>query len=307
MKHVVSSDQFNHDLLEELFRSAENMFRSFMRPKSRHKLMERHRGQLLFNIFYEPSTRTRLSFDTAAQYLGMLVSSAENASDSSSSAKGESLSDSIMALNQYHPSVIVLRHPKVGAAAEAASSSSASIINAGDGSGEHPTQALLDAYTVYKKFGRLSNLHIVVGGDLKNGRTARSFVKLLSQYEGNHFTFVAESKLAIKKDILTMLQKKKITYSQTSALSKALSSADVVYWTRLQVERLGYTSSTQTSKLIIDAKSMKKLPSHAIVLHPLPRINEISTDIDSDSRTLYFKQVENGLFIRMALLDYILS
>ncbi len=306
MKHVVSVEQFDQYLLDKLFVSATNISEMFEQPARRRELLDRHAGKLLFNIFYEPSTRTRLSFDAAAQYMGMRVSSTENAGEFSSSSKGETLEDSIRVLNEYHPSAIVLRHPETGAAVRAAAMSQVPIINAGDGKGEHPTQALLDAYTIFKKFGRLSGLKIVTGGDLKHGRTVRSLVKLLSNYPDNQFTFVSTPELKMEDDILSILKKNKIPYSETADMRQAFDGADVVYWTRLQKERLNGVS-LKNGGFTIDNKSLEYLPKSAIIMHPLPRVDEILPEVDRDERALYFQQAGNGMFIRMALLDHILS
>lgn len=306
MKHVVSVDQFDKDLLKQLFFSATNLSKHFNEPSLRHHLLYKHTGKLMFNIFYEPSTRTRMSFDTAAQYMGLRVSTTENAEHSSSSSKGETLEDSIKVLNQYQPAAIVLRHFQTGAALRASKVSQAPIINAGDGKGEHPTQALLDAYTIYKKCGQLTDLKIVIGGDLKHGRTARSLVKLLAQYKGNHFSFVSTRALGMEPDILAVLDERGVSYSQSDDMKQAFSDADVVYWTRLQKERLDGLD-IGSGGFVIDNQSLKELASHAIIMHPLPRVDEILPEIDSDERAFYFKQAGNGMFIRMALLDYILS
>ncbi len=306
MKHIVSVEQFDQYLLDKLFVSATNISEMFEHPTQRRKLLERHSGKLLFNIFYEPSTRTRLSFDAAAQYMGMQVSSTENAGEFSSSSKGETLEDSIRVLNEYHPSIIVLRHPETGAAVRAAAVSQVPIINAGDGKGEHPTQALLDAYTIFKKFGHLSGLKIVMGGDLKYGRTVRSLVKLLSNYPDNQFIFVSTPGLKMEKDILSILKKNKTPYSETADMKQAFDGADVVYWTRLQKERLNGVS-LKNGGFTIDSSSLKNLPKHAIIMHPLPRVDEILPEVDRDERAVYFQQAGNGMFVRMALLDHILS
>lgn len=306
MKHIISVDQFNKSLIEQLFSSATELSQHFNEPKMRRKLHDKHAGQLLFNIFYEPSTRTRLSFDAAAQYLGMRVATTENAGEFSSSSKGETLEDSIRVLNEYYPTAIVLRHHEIGAAELAAKVSNVPIINAGDGKGEHPTQALLDTYTIFKKFGRLSDLTIIAGGDLKHGRTVRSLVKLLANHKNNHFVFVSTPELGMGQDILALLKRKNITYSETHTMKNVFKGADVVYWTRLQKERLDGLKILRES-FVIDNNSLKDLSKDAIIMHPLPRVGEILPEIDNDKRAVYFKQAGNGMFIRMALLDYILS
>jgi aspartate carbamoyltransferase catalytic subunit len=263
-------------------------------------------------LFYEPSTRTRLSFESATVKLGIGVVSTENAREFSSAIKGETIEDTIKVINGYGFDIIVLRHHEVGAAARAAAVSTVPIINAGDGKGEHPTQALLDAYTIRQNHGRLEGLKIVMGGDLKNGRTVRSLAQLLSRYQGNHLTFVTVPELQMGDDIKQTLIEQGITYDETEDMREAFKDADIVYWTRLQKERLeGERSPDELARTLekfsIGKKALSGLPKRAIIMHPLPRVGEISPEVDYDQRAVYFQQTANGLYVRMALLDLILG
>lgn len=305
--NILSVEQFDQKYLEKLFSLASSLAGKLENPAETRKLAEKYRDKQLCTLFYEPSTRTRLSFETAAQKLGMGVVSTENAAGFSSAAKGETLEDTINVINQYGVCAIVIRHPETGAAKKAAKVSKVPIINAGDGKGEHPTQALLDAYTIKKEFGRLDNLHLVAGGDLKNGRTIRSLCQLLSLYPNNRITFVSLPELNMQEDIKDLLRKSNTEFSETDNASEAFKNADVVYWTRLQKERLEKSSNFKNGGFIIDQSKINLLPKHAIVMHPLPRVDEIDPEVDNDPRARYFEQSGNGLYIRMALLDQIAS
>lgn len=305
--HVLSSEQFTPPELEELFLQADTFRAQLEDPAARRELASCHLGATMCNLFYEPSTRTRLSFGYAADSLGVRVQGTENADLFSSAAKGETLEDTIRVINEYGVNVIVLRHKETGAAARAAAVSSAPIINAGDGQGEHPTQALLDVYTIKRSNERLDNLRIVMGGDLRHGRTARSLAKLLCKYPGNHMTFVSVPELQMGDDIKEHLQRHGTTYTETTDMLGAFKDADVVYWTRLQKERLADPTAIPSGGFVIDANALRALPPHATIMHPLPRVGEIDPAIDGDSRALYFQQAGNGLFVRMALIDRILQ
>jgi aspartate carbamoyltransferase catalytic subunit len=305
--NILSVEQFDQKYLEKLFDLADSLAAKLNDPGETKKLAQKHSDKQLCTLFYEPSTRTRLSFETAALKLGMGVVSTENAGGFSSAAKGETLEDTINVINQYGVSAVVIRHPETGSAQKAAKASKVPIINAGDGKGEHPTQALLDAYTIKKEFGRLDNLHVVAGGDLKNGRTIRSLCRLLSLYPNNRITFVSLPELAMQDDIKKLLRKSGTVFSETDGTNEAFKTADVVYWTRLQKERLEGSDSFKDGGFIIDLPKINILPEHAIVMHPLPRVDEIAPEVDSDPRARYFEQSGNGLYVRMALLDQIAS
>lgn len=305
--HILSADQFDRGGLEEIFDLTDQMRADF--NSNRAKLAKRHINRQVALLFYEPSTRTRLSFSFGAQHMGMHVNSTENAKEFSSAAKGETLEDTIVTLNQFYPDFIVIRHHETGVLAQAVEAvETVPIINAGDGKGEHPTQALLDAYTILREQGRLDNLKVVLGGDLKNGRTARSLAKTLAQFDGNHLIFASTRSMQMSEDVKHYLQQRGTTFEEVDNLEDALVQADVVYWTRLQKERLEVGEEPEQDKpFIINKKVIKLLPKKAILMHPLPRVGEITHDVDSDSRAKYFPQVRNGMFIRMALMDRILK
>jgi aspartate carbamoyltransferase catalytic subunit len=308
MRHILTASQFNVNELQEIFACADKMRQRSTSRLERQKLLQSHPGSIMAALFYEPSTRTRLSFESAAHRLGMSVIGTENAAEFSSAAKGETLEDSIRVIAGY-ADAIVLRHKENGAAKRAAAVSSVPVINAGDGTGEHPTQALLDAYTIQREVGRLQNLHVVIGGDLQHGRTAHSLARLLSLYPGTHLSFVSPPHLAMSQDIKSELKAKGTPFTETADLHTALPSADVVYWTRTQKERHGSLSdaTNNATSFVIDEQALQLMQPHATLLHPLPRVDEIAVQVDADPRAAYFRQAENGLYIRMALIAWALS
>lgn len=304
--HILSVDQFEKKWLEQLFKQADKFRQMDHDPKSRQDLAQLHMGKQLCSLFYEPSTRTRLSFETAAVKLGMGVVSTENAREFSSAAKGETIEDTVKVLNEYHYDAIVLRHHETGAAVRAATVSGTPVINAGDGKGEHPTQALLDMYTIYRKFGRLDNLTVIMGGDLANGRTVRSLAKLLSRGSGNSLMFVSIPELQIGADIKEVLRANNTQFREEANLEDVAGLADVVYWTRLQKERLD-PGVKITHNFVIDEATLKLFKQDMIIMHPLPRVDEITTQVDDDPRAQYFEQAGNGLYVRMALIDALVT
>jgi aspartate carbamoyltransferase catalytic subunit len=309
-RHILSAEQFTRPQLEGIFISADIMReRDHSSLEERRVLAGRHMGRQLISLFYEPSTRTRLSFELAAAKQGIGYVSTENAREFSSAAKGETLEDTIRVLGEYNADLLVMRHHETGAAARAAAvaPSHMSVINAGDGKGEHPTQALLDAYTIREHLDRLSDANIVLGGDLRNGRTARSLAKLLARYPGNEFTFVSTPGFEMGDDVKGFLDDHGARWSETSDTHAAAEDADVVYWTRLQRERLEDEGATQEQSLIIDQSVLDVMNPKAVIMHPLPRVGEITTDVDNDPRAQYFRQAGNGLYVRMALLDHLLG
>ena len=302
MQHILSAGQFTVDQLDEIFKRADAMRERI--EGERADLAETHRGRLVATLFYEPSTRTRLSFEAAAQCQGMGVLSTENAGEFSSAAKGETIEDTIKVVSCY-ADIIVMRHRENGAAERAAAVSGVPVINAGDGTGEHPTQSLLDLYTILQTKGRLNNLRIVIGGDLKYGRTVRSLARMMSLYEGNSITFVSVPELQADESLQAELKKAGMQFTMTGDMEAALKDADVVYWTRLQKERL--TDPSVESHYVIDKAALDSMPKDAVILHPLPRVGEILEEVDADPRAHYFTQVKNGLFVRAALLDMVLQ
>ncbi len=307
MHHILSIEQFDSAQLEALFTESDQFRDQMANPEQRRELATRYAGHQLCSLFYEPSTRTRFSFEKAGANFGMTTIGTENAREFSSAAKGETLEDTIRVLNEYGFDIIVLRHHETGATTRAASISEIPIINAGDGAGEHPTQALLDGYTIFREFGRLDNLRVVIGGDLANGRTARSVAQLLSGYSDNHISFVSIPELQIGEDIKQTLRESGTTFEETADMYDALREADIVYWTRLQKERLENPDVIPEGGFTLDALALEVLPESAMIMHPLPRVDEIDPQVDADPRAKYFSQAGNGLYIRMALIDNILK
>lgn len=299
IRHVIEAQQFNKELLEEIFREAEEMERIAFSGGSdilRHNIMA--------TVFYEPSTRTRLSFESAMLRLGGEIVSTENAKEFSSAAKGESLQDTVRTLQSYSD-IIVLRHYESGAAKAAVEVATVPIINAGDGSGQHPTQSLLDMYTIKQSFCGFEKLKVALVGDLENGRTVRSLSYLLAKYEGVKIFFVSPECLKMRDDIKEYLERHNVTWEESEDLSEIAPEVEVIYMTRIQRERLldrpdDYEKAK--GKFVVDKKIIDSMKKEAILLHPLPRVDEISVEVDNNPRSLYFKQVQNGLFVRMALL-----
>lgn len=294
LKHIISAQQFDAKTLSALFSLTDKIKRGHYRQKALS-------GKILATIFYEPSTRTRLSFESAMIRLGGKIISTENAAEFSSAIKGESLEDTIRVIN-YYCDVIVLRHPRAGASELASKYSKVPIINGGDGNGEHPTQALYDLYTIFNKFGN-RDITVAMMGDLLNGRTIHSLSRFLSLYSKIKQIFISPKALAIPNDLRLELNYKKIAFSESENIRSA-TDADVIYQTRIQKERFKSQKEYKKyfGKYIIDKNILKFIKKNAIIMHPLPRVNEISPDIDKDPRAIYFEQAQNGLYIRMALL-----
>jgi aspartate carbamoyltransferase catalytic subunit len=259
-------------------------------------------------LFYEPSTRTRLSFDAAMLRLGGQTMGTDNAREFSSAAKGETLEDTIRIVSGY-ADVIVLRHYEEGAAKRASTVSSVPIINAGDGPGQHPTQALLDLYTIRDELDRIDGVRVAMVGDLANGRTVRSLAYLLSKFKDIKLWFVAPPQVAMRDDLKAHLDEHNVTWVETEDLESVLPQVDVVYQTRIQKERFADPEVYNALKGIyrIDKAAMALMRKYAILMHPLPRVDEIAPEVDDDPRSAYFRQARNGLHIRMALLDKLLS
>jgi aspartate carbamoyltransferase len=264
------------------------------------------KGKILANLFYEPSTRTSSSFTAAMERLGGSVIPINEVKYSSVS-KGESLPDTVRTLECY-ADVIVIRHPEVGSAAIAAKAAHKPVINAGDGIGEHPTQALLDAFTIKEELGHIDGLTVTLLGDLKHGRTVHSLARLLSLYKVR-LNYVAPDILRLPAELIDELKAKKIEQAEYTALDQALPKTDVLYVTRVQKERFTDEAVYESVKgaYVIDPKVMKAAKERMIVMHPLPRVGEISPDFDDDPRAAYFRQMEYGLYVRMALLAMVLG
>jgi aspartate carbamoyltransferase catalytic subunit len=259
-------------------------------------------------LFYEPSTRTRLSFEAAMLRLGGQTMGTDNAREFSSAAKGETLEDSIRIVGGY-ADVIVIRHNEEGAAKRAASVSSVPIINAGDGPGQHPTQALLDIYTIKDELNRVDGIKVAMVGDLANGRTVRSLTYLLSKFKEIKIWFVAPPAVGMRDDLKAHLDEHRVPWVETEDLESVLPEVDVVYMTRIQKERFADPDAYHAVNGIyrIDASSLALMRKYSIVMHPLPRVDEIAPEVDEDPRAAYFRQARNGLPVRMALLDRLLG
>jgi len=301
LQHVLESQQFTRPLITELFAVADQMDRILARGGTKD-----YSNKIMASLFYEPSTRTRFSFEAAMFRLGGRVISTENARDFSSGATGESLEDTIQVLNNYSD-VIVLRHNEIDGSKRAAKVSKVPIINGGDGKGgQHPTQALLDLYTIYKERGSIEGLKIALAGDLANGRTARSLSYLLGKFERVKLYFVAPPVIQMKSDILEYLDSNDVWYDSVDELKSVLPDLDVLYQTRIDRERLGEKEGEYekyAKEYYIDRDALQRMAQHAIIMHPLPRLKEISPDVDDDPRAAYFRQARNGILIRMALLS----
>ncbi len=295
LKHIISARQFDQTTLQIIFKLTDRL-------KARKYDNRRLAGKIMASLFYEPSTRTRLSFESAMQKLGGKVISTENAGEFSSVVKGETLEDTIRIIN-FYSDVIVIRHPNKSASATAARFSKVPIINAGDGEGEHPTQAILDLYTIFSKI-KNKNFTICMMGDLAFGRTIHSLSYLLSLYPQAKILFVSPFALRIPQNLRDYLKEKKIKFEEMEDFNDGIKNADIIYQTRIQKER--FTSKKEYLKYfgnyIIDQKALGLMKKNTLIMHPLPRVNEIAPEVDQDRRAIYFEQAENGLYIRMALL-----
>ena len=270
-----------------------------------HKEKYSHKcdGKILATLFFEPSTRTRLSFESAMLRLGGKVLGFSESS-SSSTAKGETLADTIRVVSGY-ADIIAMRHPKEGAPTVAANNSIVPVINAGDGGHNHPTQTLTDLLTISREKKRLDNLTIGLCGDLKFGRTIHSLISAMSRYENIKFILISPNELKIPDYIKTeVLEKNNIEYIETDSLEEYMSELDILYMTRVQKERFFNEADYMRLKdyYILDNNKLKKAKKDLSILHPLPRVNEISTEVDEDKRAKYFEQAYNGVYIRMALI-----
>jgi len=297
MRHILESQQFDRALLQRLFSEADRL------EKEKDESM---RGKLLASLFYEPSTRTRLSFESAMQRLGGMVISTENAKEFSSAIKGETLEDTIRTVENY-ADLIALRHFEDDAAQRAAAVSKVPIVNAGSGAGQHPTQALLDVYTIRREHGHIDGLSIALAGDLKHGRTVRSLAYLLGKFNAIRIVFVSPPELRVGDDIKEYLSRHGVTCAETSQLSDALPHVGVLYQTRIQKERFADLAQYERLKdsYRVDREAVALLPRGAIVMHPLPRVGEIAPEVDALPQAVYFKQMRYGVLVRMALLKWI--
>lgn len=297
MKYLIDPMDLSVEEIDELIDIANDI----IKDRTRYQDVCRHK--ILATLFFEPSTRTRLSFESAMLSLGGNVLGFSSASNTSAS-KGESVSDTISVVSSYCD-IIAMRHPKEGAPLVATRKSTVPLINAGDGGHNHPTQTLTDLLTIYREKGRLDNLTIGFCGDLKFGRTVHSLTKAMSRYKNIKFVFIAPPELKIPEYLKhDLLDAKNLDYKEVETIEEVIGDLDILYMTRVQKERFfneqDYIRLKDT--YILDLKKLEKSKSDLIVMHPLPRVNEITTEVDDDPRAKYFDQVQNGRFMRMALI-----
>lgn len=301
MRHLMSPLDFSTTELDQLFDLANDI------EAHMDKYANACHGKKLATCFYEPSTRTRLSFEAAMLNLGGSVLGFSDAG-SSSAAKGESVSDTIRVISCF-ADICAMRHPKEGAPMVAASKSSIPVINAGDGGHQHPTQTLTDLLTIRSLKGRLNHFTIGLCGDLKFGRTVHSLINALVRYEGIHFIFISPRELMLPDYITDMLKEKNVPYEEVIRLESIMPKLDLLYMTRVQKERFFNEEDYVRLKdfYILDKAKMELARPDMLVLHPLPRVNEISVEVDDDPRAAYFKQVQYGVYVRMALILTLLN
>lgn len=302
MRHVLDITDLSVSEIEELINVAQDIIAN---PDDYREVCKHKK---LATLFFEPSTRTRLSFEAAMLDLGGNVLGFSSA-NSSSSAKGESVADTVQTVS-YYADIIAMRHPKEGAPLAASYVSNAPIINAGDGGHCHPTQTLTDLLTIYREKGHLSNMTIGFCGDLKFGRTVHSLVSALSRYEGFKFVFISPNELMMPSYVkANVLDKNGLSYIETESLTDVMPELDILYMTRVQGERFFNEEDyiRLRDKYILSPDKLTNAKSDLAILHPLPRVNEIARSIDKDPRACYFKQVQNGKFIRMALIMKLLG
>ena len=302
MRHLMSPLDFSVEELEKVLDLAKDIE---MNPK---KYAHACDGKKIATLFYEPSTRTRLSFEAAMLNLGGSVLGFSSA-DSSSASKGESVADTIRVVSCY-ADIVAMRHPKEGAPMVAASKSRIPVINAGDGGHSHPTQTLLDMMTIRRRKGRLDNLTIGFCGDLKFGRTVHSLIKSLARYDNVKFVLISPEELRVPDYIINeVLEPRGIPYIETRNLEGALPDLDILYMTRVQRERFFNEEDyiRLRDSYILTAEKLNLAPADMAVLHPLPRVNEITLDVDDDPRAAYFEQAQNGVYVRMALIMTLLG
>lgn len=302
MRHLITPEDLSVNELDELLELSSDIYNN---PKKYSKVCE---GKKLATLFYEPSTRTRLSFEAAMLNLGGNVLGFHS-SDSSSVKKGESVADTMRVISSY-ADICAIRHPKEGAPLVAANNSTIPVINSGDGGHNHPTQTLADLMTIKELKGRLNNLVIGCCGDLKFGRTVHSLIHSMTRYEGNSFVLISPEELKIPTYLREeVLEHNNVPFEQVRSLKDSLPKLDLLYMTRVQRERFFNEEDYVRLKdsYILGAEKMKYAKDDMLVMHPLPRVNEISTEIDNDPRAVYFKQAEYGVYARMALIVKLLE
>ncbi|OQX37296.1 MAG: aspartate carbamoyltransferase [Oceanospirillales bacterium LUC14_002_19_P2] len=297
-KHIVSIPELTREELELIVSTAESL-----KKEPRPDLLK---GKVIASCFFEASTRTRLSFETAVQRLGGTFIGFDNGSNTSLAKKGETLADSVQVISSY-TDAFVMRHPQEGAARVASEFASVPVINGGDGSNQHPTQTLLDLFSIHECQGQLDNLKVAFVGDLKYGRTVHSLTQAMSHFNAE-FTFISPDALAMPDYLLEELDEKGITWRTAQSIEEIAHDVDIIYMTRVQKERFDETEyKLIASQYILSAETLKEAKPNLRVLHPLPRVDEINVDVDSTPYAYYFQQAENGVYAREALLALILN
>ncbi|HDM8289515.1 TPA: aspartate carbamoyltransferase [Yersinia enterocolitica] len=299
-KHIISINDLCREELELVLRTAASL-------KS-HPQPELLKHKVIASCFFEASTRTRLSFETSIHRLGASVVGFSDSSNTSLGKKGETLADTMSVISTY-VDAIVMRHPQEGAARLATQfSGNVPVVNAGDGANQHPTQTLLDLFTIQETQGRLDNINIAMVGDLKYGRTVHSLTQALAKFNGNRFFFIAPDALAMPAYLLEMLAEKGIEYSLHENIEEVVPELDILYMTRVQKERLDPSEYANVkAQFVLRAADLNGAQDNLKVLHPLPRIDEITTDVDKTPYAYYFQQAGNGIFARQALLALVLN
>ncbi|MFQ5839444.1 MAG: aspartate carbamoyltransferase [Candidatus Methylomirabilales bacterium] len=306
-RHVVEAQQFNKKLIRELFDLADRMEATAAQGS---RLLT---GKILASLFYTPSTRTRLSFEAAMLRLGGQVISTENAAVYSSESEGGSLEDLIRSVGAF-ADVLILRHPETGSARRAAAVAPVPLINAGDGTGQHPTQALLDLYTIHRRLGGIDGVAIAIVGDLANSRTARSLCYFLAKYTGVRVTLYSPTLLTMKEDILAYLHTHEVAVTectdQDRPLAEVASHVDVMYQTHVSKQHFGNRLTDYErakTACTITPGIVSRMRKRGVIMHPFPRVDEIHPGVDSDPRAAYFDQIRHGVQVRMALLASLLA
>lgn len=298
-KHVISINDMTRDELELIVKTA-----SSLKGSPQPMLLK---NKIIASCFFEASTRTRLSFETAIQRLGGTVIGFDNAGNTSLAKKGETLADSVSVISSY-ADAFVMRHPQEGAARLASEFSKVPVINGGDGSNQHPTQTLLDLFSIYETQGSLDNLNIALVGDLKYGRTVHSLAQALAKFNGCKFHFISPKALAMPEYICSELEEQGIRYSVHETIEEVIPSIDILYMTRVQKERFDETEyQHMKASYILSLETLDGAKDNLKILHPLPRVDEITTDVDATSYAYYFQQAENGVYAREALLALVLN
>ena len=301
IRNLISITDFSVEEIDKMIGVAGDIM------KNPDKYIDICKGKKLATLFFEPSTRTRLSFEAAMLELGGSVLGFSEAS-SSSASKGESVSDTIRTVGCY-ADIIAMRHPKEGAPVVAARRTTIPIINGGDGGHHHPTQTLTDLLTITREKGRLNNLTVGLCGDLKFGRTVHSLIEAMLRYENVRFVLIAPPELRVPQYIIDMLEKAGAAYKQVETMEAVMPELDILYMTRIQKERFADLEEYELLKdcYRLDAEKMNKASENMLVMHPLPRVNEIATEVDDDKRAVYFQQAKFGMYVRMALIMKLLG